>query len=58
MSAPGMCNNWAVQVHYALGSRKRQPKAKVSVARRNVKKAGCLISIQTGKVSNRRTETS
>lgn len=49
MSAPGMCNNWAVQVHYALGSRKRQPKAKVSVARRNVKKAGCLIRAKSRK---------
>lgn len=58
MSVPGMCNNREVQVHYALGSRKRQLKAKVSVARRNLKEAECLISVQTGEVSNRRTKTS
>jgi hypothetical protein len=39
--APGMGDNLVVKVHYALGSRKRYPKARVSVARRNPEEAGC-----------------
>ena len=34
---PGMGNDQVVRVHYALGSRKRSPKARVSIGRWNLK---------------------
>ena len=41
VGVPCMGNNLAVKVRYALGSRERKPKARVSVARRNLKEAEC-----------------
>ena len=38
---PCMGSNLVVKVRCAPGSRERQPKARVSVARRNPKEAGC-----------------
>jgi len=36
-----MSDNLAVKVRYALGGRKRKPKARESVVRRSLKEAGC-----------------
>jgi hypothetical protein len=47
---PSMGGNQAVKVRYALGSRKHEPKARVSTVRWNLKEAG-------GKIPNRRTGT-
>jgi hypothetical protein len=41
MVPPGMGDNLAVKVRYALGRGSVSPKARVSVVRRNLKEAGC-----------------
>ena len=59
LCAPGMGDNLVVKVHCGLGSRNRKPKARVSIARWNLKEAGLqrLKGPLQGKVSGRRTET-
>ena len=60
LCAPGMGDNLVVKVHYGLGSRNRQPKARVSIVRWNLKEAGLrrLKGPPQGKVSGQRTEIS